>query len=95
MTTSKMTSKTAGGFVKDVLVLSTYTGEKEPMTISFDGKLEFDYLNYYYTNLHIDDYRQASFQYGTGTEIYYSCSVEYMNEFYVFGGNNIRRQVNT
>ena len=42
MTTSKMTSKTAGEFKKDVLVLSTYTGEKEPMIISFNGEFKLD-----------------------------------------------------
>ena len=78
---------------KDVLVLSTSSrNEKTPMIISFTGEHYFTekQLNINYSG----DYREASFRYGSNTEIYYSCSVEYKNEFYVFGGNKINNQVN-
>ena len=97
MTTSKITTSTAGVAEKDVLVLSTYRGERQPMIISFDGELELykqQQENYSNLTVYLGDHRQASFEYGENTEIYYSCSVEYENEFYVFGGHDIMKQVN-
>ena len=44
MTMSKIITTTAEVFEKDVLVLSTYNGEKTPMIVSFDGKLDLDML---------------------------------------------------
>ena len=77
---------------KDVLVLSTFRGERKPMIISFDGKSQSkEIINYIQFK---GNYREASFQYGSSTEIENSCSVEYNNEFYIFGGSSIRNQVN-
>lgn len=39
------------------------------------------------------DYREASFEYGPGTSIYYSCAVEYQNDFFIFGGLNNNYQM--
>ena len=83
---------------KDVLVLSTYDGEgspgkeRPPMIISFSGEHNFE--KNYSSNLLKGDYRKASFPYDSDTEISSSCSVEYENEFYVFGGRKIENQVN-
>ena len=62
---------------QDVLVLSTYELIRVPMIISFDG------INH----------REASFTFGDNTEVHFSCSLEYRNQFYVFGGLNQKRQV--
>ena len=42
MTRSTIATTTARVFGKDVLVLSTFNGEKNPKIISFDGELELD-----------------------------------------------------
>ena len=77
-TTITTTTTTAEPMIeKDVLVLSTTNGEKQPMVISFNG-----------------DYREAEFQFGRRTEVFRSCSIEYKNQFYVFGGERYSDQVN-
>ena len=91
-TTTSTTTTTAPLVEKDVLVLSTASGQKTPMIISFTG--EHDFTEKQLSINYSGDYREASFQYGSSTEVYYSCSVEYKNEFYVFGGENIKNQVN-
>ena len=35
-----------------------------------------------------------SFEYGDGTEAYQGCGVTFQNEFWYFGGNSHKRQVN-
>ena len=41
----------------------------------------------------LGEYREANFDYGSGTEIYWSCPIEFQNEFFVFGGTYNKRQV--
>ena len=38
-------------------------------------------------------YKSIDFEFGKGTEIHYSCSVQWHNHHYVFGGYTNRRQV--
>ena len=38
-------------------------------------------------------YEQLDFEFGDGTEVYKSCSLQWQNYYYVFGGNSERRQV--
>ena len=35
-----------------------------------------------------------TFEYGAGTEVYRGCGVTFQNEFWYFGGNSYKRQVN-
>ena len=35
-----------------------------------------------------------SFEYGDGTEAYNGCGVTFQNEFWYFGGDSYKRQVN-
>ena len=90
-TSTTETTTTAPMTEKDVLVLSTRGGEKQPMIISFDGEYYSEKMINYI--LFKGVYREASVEYGSSTEIDYSCSVEYNNEFYIFGGINIKNQV--
>ena len=60
-----------------VLVLSTHRPENVPHVISFDGTVDADTL----------------FEYGENTESLFSCSVTLNGEFWVFGGNELNRQV--
>jgi len=39
------------------------------------------------------EYREAEFEYGPGTSVYFSCAVEYKNQFFIFGGLNDYYQV--
>ena len=76
---------------KDVLVLSTYDSDnKVPMIISFDGKNK---IKTKFLNIYSGEYREASFEYGTQTEVWDSCSVEFKGEYYVFGGKEEKTQV--
>ena len=79
-TTSIMTDPTTTTKMteKNVLVLSTKTGKPNQPMI-----ISFN-----------GDYKEASFQFGPDTEVEYSCSLEFKNQFYVFGGKNIKNQVN-
>ena len=38
-------------------------------------------------------YHRLSFQFGLSTEVYNSCSLQWKNHYYVFGGRNEKRQV--
>ena len=38
-------------------------------------------------------YEKLDFEFGDGTEVGHSCSLQWKNEYYVFGGYNEKRQV--
>ena len=38
-------------------------------------------------------YKQLDFEFGNETEVWYSCSLQWQNNYYVFGGEAERRQV--
>ena len=38
-------------------------------------------------------YELLDFNFGYGTEVYFSCSLQWQNQFYVFGGKNEKKQV--
>ena len=37
-------------------------------------------------------YQQLDFYFGDETEVYHSCSLQWKNQYYVFGGNDERTQ---
>ena len=39
------------------------------------------------------DYVQLNFQFANNTEVYHSCSIQWKNNYYIFGGGNIKHQV--
>ena len=39
------------------------------------------------------DYKKLEFEYGYNTEVYFSCLLQWKNEYYLFGGLNEERQV--
>ena len=71
------------------------------MTISFIYFLFLDILaiNTYdgnkraYSIISQVGYEQLDFEFGAGTEVDWSCSLQWQNRYYVFGGENERRQV--
>ena len=38
-------------------------------------------------------YKQLDFEFGNKTEVWFSCSLQWQNNYYVFGGETERRQV--
>ena len=38
-------------------------------------------------------YEQLDFEFGNGTEVYNSCSLQWQNQYFVFGGRNEKRHV--
>ena len=38
-------------------------------------------------------YQKLDFKFGQGTEVYFSCSLQWLNNYYVFGGQNEKKQV--
>ena len=51
-----------------------------PVITDSTGKVEYGYEDF-------------DFDYSDRTEVYYSCSITYRGEFYVFGGEGYQRQI--
>ena len=60
-----------------VLVLNTRKGVKAPLLVDAKGRSDTNF----------------TMSFGRETEVYHSCSVTYRNRFYIFGGNERRRQI--
>ena len=80
-TTAASTETTPAKRKNSVLVLSTYDGYKHPVITDANGRENY---NFY-------------FRFGENTSIYYSCSMIYKNDLFVFGGHpnngDERRQI--
>ena len=87
-TTSPTTQTTESTPIEDkqVLLLSTYNFETKNETIEIGYRqpmvISFD-----------GSYRNASFNFGSETQIFYSCPIEFKNQFFVFGGRYQQRQI--
>ena len=78
-TTSTTTTTTTKAplLATEVLVVNTYKSYNVPIITNADGREDTNF----------------DFVFGQGTEVRYSCSMTWNNEFYIFGGYSNTRQI--